>query len=180
MFALATLGLVAAASLAVVHDPHGCPEAPHDVRAFCNCVDNGQAGAARSYYQPRVSTYRRPGYHPRPYPVPPTYEPPAYYPPPREPMPPAYYGGVPDYYVRGRPVQVAGGQGYVQGPRVYVDAPPVYVEPAQIYIERPEVIVRPSEVIVAPPEVHFGPCPEGVECYQDPSVAAQPQQATGG
>jgi hypothetical protein len=166
MVVLTTLGLVAAASVAVVHGPHGCSEAAHDVRAACSCVDYSRSYAASAYYYSQFSTYRRPSYHPRPYPVRPTYAPPpSVYAPP-----PPYHGAAPAYVVRGRPVQAQGPVGYIQGPTVYVDAPPVYVEPAQIYVERPEIVVRPSEVIVAPPQIHFEPCPDGEICYQDPAT----------
>lgn len=157
MLALAGLSLIAVATVAAAQDSHGCPEPVHDAHAYCSCLDNGRATAVRGYYQPRIATYRRPSYHPRPYPV-----------APEDPFvqPPYVDGPGPDYVVRGRPVYTDGPVRYVPGPRIYVDAPPVYVAPAQIYIERPEIIVRPSEVMMAPPEVHFEPCPEGAECYQ--------------
>ena len=160
MLGLAGLSLVAVTAAAVAQDPHGCPEPEHDLHAYCRCFDDGHAAIALGYYQPQISTYRRPSYHPRPYPVPPEYP---------GPPPPYGVGPGPDYVVRGRPVYAEGPVRYVPGPRIYVDAPPVYVEPAQIYVERPEIIVRPSEVVVAPPEVHFEPCPEGGECYQAPA-----------
>ena len=156
MTGLMNLGLTVVVALSFTHDPHGCPEPAHDHYADCRCALSASTYGGFSYYQPRPYVYRRPAYHPRPYPVP-TYREPYFSPPP------------PRYVVTGRPVREPGPVLYVDGPPIYVDAPPVYVEPAQIYIERPEIIVRPSEVITAPPEVHFEPCPEGAACYQAPA-----------
>lgn len=154
MIGMAGSALFAVAALVVTHDPHGCPEPPHAGPA-CLC-----SSYATVPYQPAPYSYRRPAWHPRPYPIAPQYA---------APPPPPIYDRPPPYEVGGYPGYAHGPVGYVQGPPIYVDAPPVYVEPAQIYIERPQIIVRPSEVVVAPPEVHFEPCPEGAVCLQDPA-----------
>ena len=142
MMGLAGSGLMVLVALAVTHDQHGCREPAH-VSGPCLCAP--QVGVP---YQPSVSTYRRPPWHPRPYPIAPQYV-----------APPSYVSGG----HRGYAPNIAG---YVEGPPIYVDAPPVYVEPAQIYIERPQIIVRPSEVIMAPPEIHYEPCPDGEVCLE--------------
>ncbi len=144
MIWLTSLGLAATAAFTVAHDPHGCPEVPHDYRVPCRCE------RLPPYYYPRPFYYH-PGDYPR-----------------RDYEVRGYERR--DYVVRGRPVRRPSPPVYIEGPRIYVDAPPVYVEPAQIYVERPEIIVRPSEVIVAPPEVHFEPCPQGAQCVQEPAT----------
>lgn len=169
MMGLLSLGLAATAAMVVTHEPHGCPEAPHQYEWACQCARSGGYShpAAPPYLYAR--SYLLPGSYLRP---PVYYGPPAYQPPPYQ--PPLVYHRPPAYHVRGRPVRAQSAPVYIEGPPVYIDAPPVYVEPAQVYVERPQIIVRPSEVIVAPPEVHFESCPEGADCRQAPADYSQP------